>query len=242
MIDLIDIHTHSLACGHAYSTLQENIEQAVKLGLKYYGLSEHAPAMSKISPFFFLNSRVYPEMIENTRILKGVELNIISENGEVDLDDTALARMDYALAALHLMCFSPQTKEINTNAYVNTIKNPYIKVIAHPDDARYLFDAEILVKTAKEYHVALEVNNSSLSPTAFRLNARETISEVLSHCVKYQVPIIMGSDAHIAYDVANHQNCLAVLNEVNFPTDLIINYHQHLIEEYILRPKTDFLK
>ena len=242
MIDLLDIHTHTLACGHAYSTVQENIDQAVKLKLKYYGVSEHAPAMSKISPFFFHNSRVFPEMVETTRILKGAELNIISAEGEVDLDESILMKLDYTLAALHLMCFPPQSKEINTQAYVNTIKNPYVKVIAHPDDGRYLFDAKTLVKTAKDYHVTLEVNNSSLAPDGYRQNTRDVISEVLSYCVEYQLPVIMGSDAHIAYHVGNHNNSIALLEELNFPTDLIINYHEHLIEEYILRPKTDFIK
>ena len=40
---LIDLHTHTLVSGHAYSTIKENVEAANLAGLKYIGLSEHAP-------------------------------------------------------------------------------------------------------------------------------------------------------------------------------------------------------
>lgn len=42
---LIDLHTHTLVSGHAYSTIKENVEAAKLAGLKYIGLSEHAPNM-----------------------------------------------------------------------------------------------------------------------------------------------------------------------------------------------------
>ena len=38
---LIDLHTHTLVSGHAYSTIKENVEAAKLAGLKYIGLSEH---------------------------------------------------------------------------------------------------------------------------------------------------------------------------------------------------------
>ena len=41
---IIDLHTHSIAGGHAYSTFQENVAAAYAKGLSVYGLSEHAPA------------------------------------------------------------------------------------------------------------------------------------------------------------------------------------------------------
>ena len=41
----IDLHTHTLVSGHAYSTIKENVKAAKLAGLKYIGLSEHAPNM-----------------------------------------------------------------------------------------------------------------------------------------------------------------------------------------------------
>ena len=37
------------------------------------------------------------------------------------------------------------------------------------------------------------------------------------------VPIIMGSDAHITYDVANHTYAYGLAQEVGFPDELILN-------------------
>ena len=39
MQPLFDLHTHTIASGHAYSTLKENIEEAAKIGLKALGIS-----------------------------------------------------------------------------------------------------------------------------------------------------------------------------------------------------------
>lgn len=42
---LIDLHTHTIGSGHAYSTIKENIEEAQRIGLSILGTSDHAPAM-----------------------------------------------------------------------------------------------------------------------------------------------------------------------------------------------------
>ena len=40
----LDIHTHTIASGHAYNTLQEMIHTAKEKGLKLLGVSDHAIA------------------------------------------------------------------------------------------------------------------------------------------------------------------------------------------------------
>ncbi len=45
MKPIMDLHTHTMASGHGYSTLKENIDAAKEKGLKVLGLSEHGPAM-----------------------------------------------------------------------------------------------------------------------------------------------------------------------------------------------------
>ena len=78
MNKLIDLHTHTMAGGHAYSTLQENIQQAKKMGLKILGYSEHGPNMPGGPHIFHIaNQRVIPRSIDGMIILKGCEANII---------------------------------------------------------------------------------------------------------------------------------------------------------------------
>lgn len=38
MKNLIDIHTHSVSCSHAYSTIKENYDRAKELGFTYMAL------------------------------------------------------------------------------------------------------------------------------------------------------------------------------------------------------------
>ena len=45
-----DIHTHTTASGHAFSTFKENLEEAAAKGLTAYGMSDHAPAMPGSAP------------------------------------------------------------------------------------------------------------------------------------------------------------------------------------------------
>ena len=61
MRPLMDLHTHTLASGHAYSTLKENLEEAKKMGLKILGTSEHARMMPGTAPLiYFQNFKVIP--------------------------------------------------------------------------------------------------------------------------------------------------------------------------------------
>lgn len=243
MKDLIDIHTHSISSGHAYSTLQENLQIAKEKGLKYYGLSDHAPELEGSATWLhFSNIKNFPKEVYGVNFLAGIELNIMDFEGNVDnMPEFVLPGLDYAIASLHTICLDPGTKEENTNAYLEALKNPNLKVLGHPDDARYDFDPEPVVKQAKKYHVAIELNNSSLKPGAFRSNAKDVIVPVLQYCQQYRVPIIMGSDAHYSFDVGNHEYAEKLLKEINFDTDLVINYHEHLIEEYILTPHKQYL-
>ena len=44
---ILDLHTHTIASGHAYSTIREMAQAASEKGLKLLGITEHA------MPFIF---------------------------------------------------------------------------------------------------------------------------------------------------------------------------------------------
>ena len=232
---LIDTHTHTLASGHAYSTMSEMIQAAKDKGLKYLGITEHAPKMpGTCHIFYFENLKVVPRQYGDLTLLLGAEANILDTDGTLDLYDELLDRLDIIIASLHNPCYQKGTATDNTNAYLGAMKNPKVAIIGHPDDGRIPVDYEVLVREAKKHHVAIEVNNSSLSPNSFRPNARENVMTYLSLCKEEGVPIIYGSDAHVCYDVANFSFAKEVTDAVAFPKELIINYNQNLIDEYIL--------
>ena len=53
---LVDLHTHTIASGHAFSTLKENIDEAKKKGLRILGTSDHANSMPGAPDDFFLKT------------------------------------------------------------------------------------------------------------------------------------------------------------------------------------------
>ncbi len=223
----MDLHTHTVACGHAYSTLQENIDRACAIGLKYLGMSEHAPALpGGTHPFFFTNYRSIPRYYGDTRLFCGTEVNIMDYDGHFDLDDRILAKMDYVIASLHYAVCTPGTIADHTRASIEAMKSPYVKILGHPDDSRLPVDYEELVPAAKEYKVALEVNNASLNPLAVRKGGRENITRLLETCKKYNTPVIMGTDSHFHPNIGVFDDAIALIEEVGFPKELVLNFRE----------------
>lgn len=221
---LLDVHTHTVASGHAYSTLLENISYGKEKGLKLIGVSDHAPTLpGGTYIFYFQNLKHIPSEIDGVKILKGAEVNIIDKKGGLDMIDENLSALDYSIASLHPPCILSGTQVENTSMLEKVMENPLVHIIGHPDDARYPLDYKAVVKAAKATGTLLELNNSSLNPNGFRINVRENVLRMLELCANEEVSIICGSDAHFAYDVGRFDFCKAILEEVDFPEHLIVN-------------------
>lgn len=230
MKDILDVHTHTLASGHAYNTIKEMAEEAAEKGLELLGITEHAPTMpGTCHEYYFQNLHVVPRQMYGVQLLIGSELNIIDHEGNVDLSNHVLKKLDLCIASIHPPCYPGGTKEENTKAVVGAMKNPYINIIGHPDDGRYELDYETVAKKAKEYGVILELNNASVSPGSFRPNTRENDLIMLQYCKKYEVPVIMSSDAHMACDIGNHEYVKDIIEEAKFPKELVVNHSKEIL-------------
>ena len=113
--------------------------------------------------------------------------------------------------------------------------DPKVRFISHPDDSRYPIDYPALVQGAKEYGVALEVNNSSLSPISFRPGCLENYRRMLPLCMEYGVPVIVDSDAHDPGTVGDFSLAINVLEEVGFDQDLILNTDVQKVKQFLLK-------
>lgn len=234
---VLDTHSHTIASGHAYSTMMEMADAACEAGLELLAITEHGSGMTgSCSEIYFQNLRVVRRNRKGVKLLLGAELNILDYEGNLDMHEDTWKGLDIVIASLHIPCVKPGTKEQNTNALIGAMKNPYVTIIGHPDDARYPVDYERLVLAAKEHQVLLELNNSSLNPLGFRQNARENDILMLKLCERYQVPIVMGSDSHVADDVGNFSFASALLEELKFPEHLIINMSVDRLTPYLNSP------
>ena len=116
---------------------------------------------------------------------------------------------------------------------IQAIRHPYIQIISHPGDGTALLEFEPIVLAAKESGTLLEINNSSLKPTRGKLDAKVNNLEILRLCKQYEVPVILGSDAHISFDIANYQYVYELLHETEFPEELIVNRSVDVFKKYL---------
>lgn len=231
---LVDAHTHTVASGHAYSSLQEMVKAAAEKGLQVLGITEHGPSILGTCPLlYFKNMFVVPRLMYGVRLLMGCEVNILDAEGHLDLDDDYLNRLDIGVAGIHVACWKGGTKEENTAGMIQVIRNPKIHIISHPGDGSAELDFEPLVLAAKESHTLLEINNHSLAPQRKKSVARDNNLELLRLCKKYDVPTILGSDAHISFQIADYERVYPLVEETDFPDELIMNYWPERFFEYL---------
>lgn len=230
----LDVHTHTIASGHAFSTLQEMAHAAAEKGLKVLGITEHSPGIpGSCDPIYFRNLHVVPRQMYGIELLLGAEINILDGEGNLDMDEYYLRMLDLRIAGIHSLCYKQGTPEENTHGMIQVISNPYIHIISHPGDGTAKLNFEPIVLTSKAHRTLLEINNSSLKPCRHKADARANNLEILRLCKQYEVPVILGSDAHISFDIATYDYALELVAETDFPEALIMNTSVEKFKNYL---------
>ena len=103
------------------------------------------------------------------------------------------------------------------------MKHEKVCFVSHPDDDNTPLNYTRLIQAALKYHVALEVNNSSLEKKEYRLNCYENYRTMLKLCKEYRVPIIVSSDAHDPSWVGKFDLAIQLLEEMKIDEELILN-------------------
>ncbi len=229
----LDVHTHTIASGHAYGTITEMAKAASEKGLKILGITEHTTGIpGTCDEFYFGNMGVVPRNMFGIELMLGAEINILDYKGTLGLNERYFRHLDVRIAGIHNMCYEYGTMAENTQAIINTIKNPVIDIISHPDDGNCPLDYDEVVRAAKEYHVLLEINNNSLRSSS-RKNTFENSVKILELCRKLNIPVLVSSDAHYMTDIANFGNVEKVLDSIGFPEELVINSSADKFRDFI---------
>ncbi len=234
MILQTDTHCHTLSSGHAYSTIGEMAQSAFKKGLKLIAMTDHGPAMPDAPGVtFFRNLRVVPHQLYGVEILKGTEVNIMNFQGKMDLSDSVLGNLDLVIASLHYPCIKPGSQQENTEALIRAIEHPSVHILGHIGNPIYPIDGTAVIKAVKQHHKLIEINNSSLKPNSFRRGSWENCLQLLEICKDLQVPVVIGSDAHIACDVGNSDEAETLAKEAALPEELILSTSASKLKAYL---------
>ncbi|WP_432665816.1 phosphatase [Wukongibacter baidiensis] len=230
---ILDTHTHTIASGHAYSTIHDYIDVAKKKELELVAFTDHGPAMPGGPHIFHIgNQRVIPREIDGVEILRGVEANIVDFDGNIDIPERFLKRLDIVLASLHDVCIDPGTREENTRAFLKVMENQYVDIVAHPGNPRFPIDIDAFVLTAKKENKIIEINNSTFTNPG-RSGSRENCIMIARKAKEHGVFVVAGSDAHISFDVGNFEKTIEVFKLVEMPEELIMNTSKEKLKDYL---------
>lgn len=229
---VVDTHCHTIASGHAYSTVMEIAREANNKGLEMIAITDHGPAMQGAPNIWhILNQKVIPETIYGVQVLRGVEANIMDYDGNLDISDEHLAKLDIVIASLHEACIESGGIDNNTNAIIRAMENKNVDIIAHPGNPAFPIDYEKVVKKAKETGTLIEINNSSF--VSSRHGSLDNCIEVAKLCKEHDAMITIGSDSHIAFDVGRFDKAIEVLTSIGMPEHLIINFSTEKLIKFL---------
>lgn len=219
---IADTHTHTLASGHAFSTITENAAQAKKMGLDYLFMCEHTKAMIGAAPDVFFESALcsLPQEIGGVAIVRGCEANVMDSTGRLDMEQGLLARLEWVIASMHPLVVSPMSKAECTRAWRAIAENPHVDVLGHCGDGRYPFDHEEVVKACARTGTLIEINNHSFSS---RPGSPENCADIAGLCIKYGTRVTVSSDAHFWTQIGVFDQALAMLARIQFPQELVVN-------------------
>lgn len=228
-----EIHMHTLASGHAYGSPREMAQAASEMGLKLIGLSDHGPGVVGTCSHVFFGC--YDRMCRNVHgveILGGAELNIMND-GSINFPEHYFNYLDYAIVGLHPPIYVDEGAERNTDNTIAAMKNPKVFFVSHPDSDKLPYNYERLVLAAKENGVALEVNTSSLRAPHKRPGCVENYKKMLTLCMEHRCPIVVSTDSHDPCEVGHFEESLALLEELNFDEELIVNTSVEKLKAFI---------
>ncbi|MCV2885709.1 phosphatase [Aestuariibacter sp. AA17] len=222
MLIEVDTHSHTVASTHAYSTVGEYVQQAKAKGLKMISLTEHGPQMpDSPHPWHFGNRSVIPRVIDGIGVLRGIEANILPDNGKLDIPKNLHPYLDFAIASFHEPVFPPKDKATHTRAVINAIQSGQCQIIGHPGNPNYPLDYEEVIRAAKDANVLIEINNSSF--THSRVGSEENCTRIMELVDTLDWQVVFSSDAHIAYHVGDTHQCEEKAAAVDFPLERVVN-------------------
>lgn len=223
---LADLHTHTVASGHAFSTVTELAQAAADKGLELIAFTDHGPSVpGGAHPWYFWNTKTVPSTLSGVRVLRGCEANVADSENGLDLPDEVLGMLDLVAVGFHpLTGFDDHDRERNTRALLRAMRHPLVDIVTHPGNGHeFPLEMDAIVAAAVELGVALELNGHSFDPDSSRSESAATERAFAVAAREAGAHISVGSDAHYHAHVGEFGHALAVATEIDFPIERIVN-------------------
>lgn len=238
-----DYHTHTKYSrrNHGKGTVEEQVKAAVEKGLAQVAITDHG--FNQV--LYGVRRSDIPKLraeIEEAKerypieVLLGVEANLISARGDIDIVESDYENLDILLCGYHKLCkgvkkrdffflfknllssvfhiTSKRQRERNTNAYINAMKNYDIDVLTHLNHGCKV-DVQKVAKVAKETNTYIELNGKRLGMS----------DKEIMIAYKEGVKFIINSDAHSPKRVGDCHLGLEAMLRLGIPESAVVNYN-----------------
>ena len=241
---LSDYHTHT-PYSHGKGTVLENALVAKQKGFKELGITDHGfnhmayGVLRKCLPDL---KKDIQEATEKTgvKIYLGIEANIISFDGDVDIVPKDFDYVELLVVGFHNFVkssfsgffnfilgnilaskfnkFSKKRIEANTQAYVKAVHKYPIDIISHLNYVCKVNCYEV-AKACAETNTYIELNGKRIH------FSQQDIDDMLKTDVKF----VVNSDAHTASRVGDFEICQKMIDMYKIPIERIANYNDLII-------------
>lgn len=241
MIISSDYHTHTIF-SHGKGDVIDNVKIAKQKGLIEIGITDHGFN----HPVFGLSARKIAPLKEKVKkasetydikVYTGIESNLISTDGSVDLKEKYYDDFDLFVAGYHKFIIYKFASNFNfslpslfynfigkkhvpkslikntTKAYVNAIRKNPIDIISHLNYCCFSDSLEV-AKCAEDYGTYLEISSKK---------AHLTDDEINDILAKTKVKFIVNSDAHSIEKVGDFSLAKHLIKRLSIPEDRIVN-------------------
>lgn len=219
---LTNYHTHTKRCRHARGEDREYVENAIKIGIKELGFSDHAPYVFDGNydsgyRMFLDQAEEYKSSVlslkeefkNDIKIYYGFELEYYKDSFKRELEYLKGFNYDYLILGQHFVGGEPYGTYV---AYINedrefiqyvdecieALKTGEFKYLAHPDIADYKFTPSVV---DKEYTRLLEFCKENDYPVEINVLGLQTNRwypdrKFFELAEKVGTKVIVGFDAH----------------------------------------------
>lgn len=218
---IADFHTHTLFSPHAYSTITENAVAAAKCGLLAMACTDHGEATPDSGHnWHFTCLKNLPPYIEGVRVLSGIEANVMDFFGRIDASQELRQKMNLVIASMHAITMPRGSVEEITQAWTAVAADPDIDIIGHSGTPSFAYDYETVIPLFGQYGKVVEINEGSFR---VRRDSYENCKRIAMLCKRHSVRIAINSDAHFHTHIGQFTESVRMLNEIEFPPELIVN-------------------
>ena len=230
-----DYHTHT-TYSDAKQSIMESAIVAQNKGLKQIAITDHG--FNKLGGVKRKDIEKMRQECNDAKqktgvdVLLGIEANIISKEGDVDLTKQDLDNFDIIIVGFHQIVKAKtvmdrlgfvipnnlgiKTKkriQQNTNALIRAIEKYPVDIISHPG-VGFPIDMQKVAEVAKKHGTKMEINGKRI---AYNKND-------IKNLLKLGVEFIINSDAHSKNRVGSPNKAINFIIKNKIPLENICNY------------------